>query len=250
MARLITGSLTRCSGWSTVMWPLINHMTAAMKWHGNMHGASLITQEPKRRAVNVRQSSSRDADGSFMSVEANPQPIQLWGLKRHFRRLDDKSQNLAATFRVCVCEMFCVSAFGKCCFCADHMLMPVSHTLGRRIFMHWFHLVSFCWASALGDRFCSHETNHSLKMTGSCVEVNLPYTEDILHIKPEKMCQNVGSTLNVPRRRPCPWIVLTYDSFSAWPRTARWAVEISLPPAASYYKVKVFRRHSSSATWS
>lgn len=124
MARLITGSLTRCSGWSTVMWPLINHMTAAMKWHGNMHGASLITQEPTRRNVNVRQSSSRDADGSFMSVEANPQPIQLWGLKRHFRRLDDKSQNLAATFRVCVCEMFCVSAFGKCCFCADHMLMP------------------------------------------------------------------------------------------------------------------------------
>lgn len=91
-------------------------------------------------------------------------------------------------------------------------------------------LLGFSWASALGDRFCSHETNHSLKMTGSCVEVNLPYTEDISHIKPEKMCQNVGSTLNVPRRRPCPWIVLTYDSFSAWPRTARWAVEISLPP--------------------
>lgn len=67
-------------------------------------------------------------------------------------------------------------------------------------------------------------------MTGSCVEVNLPYTDDISHIKPEKMCQNVGSTLNVPRRRPCPWIVLTNDSFSAWPTTARWAVEISLPP--------------------
>lgn len=32
--------------------------------------------------------------------------------------------------------------------------------------------------------------------------------------------------------------MLAYDSFSAWPRTARWAVQISLPTAASYYKVK------------
>lgn len=169
-----------------------------------------------------------------LSVEANPQPIQLWGLKRHFRRLDDKSQNLAATFRVCVCEMFCVSAFGKCCFCADHMLMPGQPHFWSSHFNALVPpgviLLGFSWASALGDRFCSHETNHSLKMTGSCVEVNLPYTEDISHIKPEKMCHK--------RLLLC----MTDDG------TLSCGNQSS--PAASYYKVKVFRSHSSSATWS
>lgn len=88
-------------------------------------GTHAVTQ----RAVNVRRSSSRDADGSFTSVEANPQPVQLWGLKRHFRRLDDKSQNSAAMFHAFVLVKCFVSPdLGNAVFVLITYRCPVSHT--------------------------------------------------------------------------------------------------------------------------
>lgn len=116
MARLITGSLTRCSGWSTVMWPLINHMTAAMKWHGNMHGASLIT----RRAVNVRQSPSRDADGSFIrGSESSAHPALRF--KTTFQKTRWQKPKFSSNVsRLCLWNVLCLRIWEMLLLCWSH----------------------------------------------------------------------------------------------------------------------------------